>query len=82
MSGPHMLHISLAVQPLFFKTCNAPEHLVKQNPSIVPLTQDSQRLRKPHIPEQNHQEREEADPDLPANTGLLSHAQHPVHRAS
>lgn len=76
-----MSHISLAVQPLF-KTCNAPEHHAKQNPSIVLLTQDSQPSRKPHIPEQHHQEREEADPDLPANAGLLSHAQHPVHRAS
>jgi len=56
-----------------------------QNTTPKPInrtSQSSELLRKPHIPEQNDQERKEADPDFPAHAGLLSHAQHPVHRAS
>lgn len=75
VSEPRMLRISLAVQPLFLERPAMHQNTTpNKNPSIVLHTQDSQPLRKPHIPEQNHQEREEADPDLPANAGLLSHA--------
>ena len=75
-----MLHISLVVQPLFRPAMHQNTTPNKTYQSY--FTQGNRPLRKPDIPEQHHQERKEADPDLPANAGLLSHAQHPVHRAS